>query len=156
MAEEEVKKTTLEEDYLAQIAELKNKLDNETVALDEYNKVRADNKRLMENYINGVKQKKDEEVPEESIEDLAKDIQSGTLNNLDYWTKSLKYRDSYKEKYGVDPWLPTGRDYQYNSSDAASADYLYETVKECIDNCDGNSAVFSTLLEGRIQKSIKR
>ena len=153
---EETKTTTLEEDYIEQIAQLKNKLDNDTVSLDEYNKVRADNKRLIENYINGVREKEAEEVPEESIEDLAKDIKSGTLNNLDYWTKSLKYRDSYKEMYGVDPWLPAGRDYQYNASDAASADYLYETVKECIDNCDGNSAVFSTLLEGRIQKSIKR
>lgn len=152
---EEQEKTTLEQDYIEQISQLKNRLDNETVSLEEYNKVRADNKRLMENYINGVHEK-EEDVPEESIEDLAKDIQSGTLNNLDYWTKSLKYRDKYRELKGVDPWLPTGRDYQYNSSDAASADYLYETVKECIDNCDGNSAVFSTLLDGQIQKSIKR
>lgn len=152
---EEQEKTTLEQDYIEQISQLKNRLDNETVSLEEYNKVRADNKRLMENYINGVHEK-EEDVPEESIEDLVKDLKSGTLNNLDYWTKSCKYRDKYQELKGVDPWLPTGRDYQYNVSDAASADYIYETVKECIDNCDGNDAIFSTLLDGRIQKSIKR
>ena len=71
---EETKTTTLEEDYIEQIAQLKNKLDNDTVSLEEYNKVRADNKRLIENYINGVREKEAEEVPEESIEDLAKDI----------------------------------------------------------------------------------
>lgn len=146
---EEVKTTTLEEDYLAQIAELKNKLDNETVALDEYNKVRADNKRLMENYINGVKQKvdKDDEVSEI---DLAKKIINGSSNNIDYWKDILAWRDKVIQRTGNDPWLPQGRKYNPTSYDIEASNDLAEIATECLEQANGNVDVFTPIFNKRV------
>lgn len=88
------------ENYIAAIKELKEK----TVDRKEYEKVVADNKKLLDSVINGSATEQTEDQPKESVEDLRKSIFGGELNNLDYAIKTLELRKQLIESGQADPF----------------------------------------------------
>ena len=108
MAENE---TTVEEmnneQYIAAIEELKAS----TVSRDAYNKLRTENKQLLDALVSGqqLPQTQTEEKP--SVEDLRNKLfatDGNDLSNLEYVKTALSLRNSLIEAGERDPFLPYG------------------------------------------------
>lgn len=136
----------MENDYLAALNELKaNSVDRE-----KYNKLKDENKRLLDTLVSGVQLEQDKVAPKESAADLRKALYGNGcdgLSNLDYWDKTLKLRDIIMEDGKPDPFLPAGHNVVATDTDRAAAQKVAEVVKHCIDVAEGDSLVFTNELQ---------
>ena len=93
------------QDYLAAIKELKQN----SVDRSEYDKLRAENKKLIDAVVNG---QPGQEEPvftkhsKEQIDDLRNDLFNSPkeLNNLEYVTKAMELREALMENGEPDPF----------------------------------------------------
>ena len=137
-------------DYIDQIKKLKEN----SVSKDDYDKLRLDNKRLIDALANGTQV---EGVVEpkvsavEKINNLRKKLFSkeNGLNNLEYCDTALKLRDALIENGERDPFLPFGHEVVATDSDYESANRVATVMKECIDYADGDSNIFTNELQRR-------
>ena len=129
-----------------------------SVSKEEYEKVRAENKRLVSEIINGEggadngQQKAPEKDPDTVIKELREDLygsKSSELSNLEFWEKTLALRKAVIEKGDPDPFLPVGAKISPDEDDVSKANNVAEVVEECIKEADGNSEVFTALLQSR-------
>lgn len=93
--------------YLDTIADLKNKLDNETISKDEYNALLAENKKLLDKIVNQRPAPKPEVVKHTPARELAKkiaSIKSGDVSNKEYINLVTDYRDAFIRETGQDPF----------------------------------------------------
>ena len=114
MTEEETSVTgTVEDntqDYLAAIKELKEK----SVDRSEYDKLRAENKKLIDAVVNGQPGQEEQVVvkhSKEQIDELRNDLFNSPreLSNLEYITKAMELREALMENGEPDPFLPVGK-----------------------------------------------
>lgn len=137
---------TTDTDYIAAINELKAN----TVDREKYNKLKDENKRLLDTLVSGGQLDQEKATPKESAADLRKALYgSGCdgLSNLDYWDKTLKLRDMIMEEGNPDPFLPAGHNVVATDTDRAAAQKVAEAVKHCIDVAEGDSLVFTNELQ---------
>lgn len=126
-----------------------------SVPKSEYNRVVEENKKLVSDIINGDGAGNGQDSPEDNkptIEELREELygpKCSSLSNLEYWKKTLALRDAAIEKEGVDPFLPIGRKISPEVSDVEAANRVAEVVKECIEEAEGNSDVFTALLQSK-------
>lgn len=137
-------------DYIAQIKNLKEN----SVSKDDYNKLKADNKKLIDALANGTQlnEKVDSKIDAvENINNLRKKLFSkgNDLSNLEYCDTALQLRDALIEKGMRDPFLPFGHDVIATDSDIESANRVATIMKECIDYADGDSNIFTNELQRR-------
>ena len=154
MTEEETSVTgTVEDntqDYLAAIKELKEK----SVDRSEYDKLRAENKKLIDAVVNG---QPGQEEPaavkhsKEQIDELRNDLFNSPreLNNLEYITKAMELREALMENGEPDPFLPVGKQISPTRDDLEGAEKVAQVYKECIDYAEGDSEVFTNELMRR-------
>lgn len=151
--EEEENVVTVEDntnDYIDQIKRLKET----SVSRDDYNKLKADNKKLIDALANGT-QLEGKVEPKidavENINNLRKRLFSkeSNLNNLEYCKAAVELRDALIEKGERDPFLPFGHDVIATDSDYESANRVSTIIKECIDYADGDSNIFTNELQRR-------
>ena len=154
MIEEETSVTgTVEDntqDYLAAIKELKEK----SVDRSEYDKLRAENKKLIDAVVNG---QSGQEEPvftkhsKEQIDDLRNELFNSPreLNNLEYITKAMELREALMENGEPDPFLPVGKQISPTRDDLEGAEKVAQVYKECIDYAEGDSEVFTNELMRR-------
>ena len=155
MAEEkEISVTgTVEEntqDYLAAIKELKQN----SVDRSEYDKLRAENKKLIDAVVNG---QSGQEEPvftkhsKEQIDELRNELFNSPrdLNNLEYITKAMELREALMENGEPDPFLPVGKQISPTRDDLEGAEKVAQVYKECIDYAEGDSEVFTNELMRR-------
>ena len=112
--------TGMEQDYLATIQELKQN----TVSREAYDKMRDENKKLLETIINGGQM----EAPAENTNidykaECSKLLTEGKHTNLDYVKKALEIRNAGL-KEGVDMAMPFGPKAEYSENDAEIADFV--------------------------------
>ena len=137
-------------DYIAQIKNLKEN----SVSKDDYNKLRLDNRRLIDALANGT-QLEGKVEPKidavENINNLRKKLFSkgNDLNNLEYCDTALQLRDALIEKGERDPFLPFGHNVVATDSDYETANRVANVMRECIDYADGDSDVFTNELQRR-------
>ena len=138
------------QDYLAAIKELKEK----SVDRSEYDKLRAENKKLIDAVVNG--QPGQEEPAEskhskEQIDELRNDLFNSPreLNNLEYITKAMELREALIENGEPDPFLPYGKQISPTRDDIEGAEKVAQVYKECIEYADGDSEVFTNELMRR-------
>ena len=98
------------QDYLAAIKELKEK----SVDRSEYDKLRAENKKLIDAVVNGQPGQEETAVSKhskEQIDELRNDLFNSPkeLNNLEYVTKAMELREALMENGEPDPFLPVGK-----------------------------------------------
>ena len=98
------------QDYLAAIKELKEK----SVDRSEYEKLRAENKKLIDAVVNGQPGQEEQVVvkhSKEQIDDLRNDLFNSPreLNNLEFITKTMELREALMENGEPDPFLPVGK-----------------------------------------------
>lgn len=133
-------------DYIAAIKELKEN----TVDRAQYMKLKEENKRLLDNMINGFHPDEPAPVkPAPDIDALRKDLFNKDQSNLDFCRKAIELRDALIEKGEVDPFLPYGKQIQPTREDVEAADRVAKVIKECIDYADGDSQIFTQELQRR-------
>lgn len=151
MAEEII--TTLEEmnneQYIAAIEELKAS----TVSRDAYNKLRSENKQLLDALVSGQQLP---QVPEEkvSVEDLRKKLfstDSENLSNLEYVETALSLRNGLIEAGERDPFLPYGDKVDITSEQIETANKVANALQEMVDFAEGDSGVFTAEYQRRVK-----
>lgn len=101
---------TVEQTQLAQIEEMKQKMDA-MVDPEEHQKLQKEYKTLMEEYVNKRPAPKQEVITHRPVKEIAKElvsIKSGDMSNRDYVVKSLEYRNSFMSEFGKDPFADGG------------------------------------------------
>ena len=138
------------QDYLAAIKELKEN----SVNRSEYDKLRAENKRLIDAVVNG-QPGQEEQVfvkhSKEQIDDLRNELFNSPreLNNLEFITKAMELREALMENGEPDPFLPVGKQISPTRDDLEGAEKVAQVYKECIDYAEGDSEVFTNELMRR-------
>ena len=126
-----------------------------SVPKSEYEKVVAEKNKLVSEIINGGGAGNGQTpAPEqqESIEDLRKDLygpKCADLSNLEYWKKTLALREAVIKKGDPDPFLPIGTKISPTSDDVAKAENVAKVVQKCIDECNGDSELFTAMLQSK-------
>ena len=154
MLEEEISVTgTVEDntqDYIAAIKELKQN----SVDRSEYDKLRAENKKLIDAVVNGQPGQEEQVVvrhSKEQIDDLRNDLFNSPreLNNLEFITKTMELREALMENGEPDPFLPVGKQISPTRDDIEGAEKVAQVYKECIEYAEGDSEVFTNELMRR-------
>ena len=138
------------QDYLAAIKELKEN----SVNRSEYDKLRAENKKLIDAVVNG---QPGQEEPaftkhsKEQIDDLRNELFNSPreLNNLEYVTKAMELREALIENGEPDPFLPVGKQISPTRDDLEGAEKVAQVYRECIEYAEGDSEVFTNELMRR-------
>ena len=138
------------QDYLAAIKELKEK----SVDRSEYDKLRAENKKLIDAVVNGQPGQEEPVVSKhskEQIDDLRNELFNSPreLNNLEFITKAMELREALMENGEPDPFLPVGKQISPTRDDIEGAEKVAQVYKECIDYAEGDSEVFTNELMRR-------
>lgn len=137
-------------DYIEQIKKLKEN----SVSKEDYDKLRLDNKRLIDALANGtqINDKVESKISAvDKINELRTKLFSkgSNLNNLDYCKTAVELRDALIEKGERDPFLPFGHNVVATDSDYETANRVATVMKECIDYADGDSDIFTNELQRR-------
>ena len=151
--EENVNVVTVEDstnDYIEQIKKLKEN----SVSKDDYDKLRLDNKRLIDALANGsqLEGKVEPKIDAvENINNLRKKLFSkgSNLNNLEYCKTAVELRDALIKNGERDPFLPFGHNVIATESDIETANRVATVMRECIDYADGDSDIFTNELQRR-------
>ena len=138
------------QDYLAAIKELKQN----SVDRSEYDKLRAENKKLIDAVVNGQPGQEEPVVSKhskEQIDDLRNDLFNSPkeLNNLEYITKAMELREALIENGEPDPFLPVGKQISPTRDDIEGAEKVAQVYRECIEYAEGDSEVFTNELMRR-------
>ena len=129
-------------DYIEAIKEIKqNSVDREA-----YNKLREENKRLLNSLVNGesVDVKKEEPV---NIDELRDKLFNKESTNLEYISNTLKLREELMKQGKPDPFLPAGKNIIPTEEDIKTTDRVAKVLQECVDYADGDSNVFTNELQ---------
>ena len=129
-------------DYIEAIKEIKqNSVDREA-----YNKLREENKRLLNSLVNGesIDVKKEEPV---NIDELRDKLFNKESTNLEYISNALKLREELMKQGKPDPFLPAGKNIIPTEEDIKTANRVAKVLQECVDYADGYSNVFTNELQ---------
>ena len=138
------------QDYIKAIKDLKQN----SVDRSEYEKLRAENKRLIDTVVNGLPGQEEQVVvkhSKEQIDDLRNDLFNSPreLNNLEFITKTMELREALMENGEPDPFLPVGKQISPTRDDIEGAEKVAQVYKECIEYAEGDSEVFTNELMRR-------
>ena len=133
---------TTETNYIEALAELRNN----TVPKEDYQKVMAENKQLLDAIVNGQKIEIEEE-PKVDVDALRSDLFNKEMTNLEYAEKTLKLREELLKRGERDPFLPNGRTYVANEFDAIEAERAAGALQHCIEIAQGDPAIFQNELQ---------
>lgn len=133
-------------DYIEAIKEMKQN----SVSKEAYEKLKAENKQLLDSIINGneLEQPVKKEEPVD-IDDLRKKMfnDHSNMSNLEYVSNALKLRDALIEKGEKDPFLPAGEKIIPTEEDITTANRVAQVMKDCVEYAEGDSAIFTNELQ---------
>ena len=124
-----------------------NQMKANSVSRSDYDKVRDENKKLLEAMVNGKYEESSstEDTAKPSIQDLRNKAYgkgSENLSDLEYVTTVLDLRDALLEEEGIDHMIPSGKKYSPDLNDQHCAQKAYEALRHCVDVADGDNEVF--------------
>lgn len=136
-------------DYIAAINELKQN----SVDRSKYDKLKAENKKLLDSIVNG------QEIETSSKElrepnEIRKELFSAEHNNLEYVSLMLELRNCLLSKGEADPFLPYGSQISPTPQDVEAAEKVAAVYQECVDYADGDSSLFTQELQRRTNTSL--
>lgn len=126
-----------------------------SVPKEQYEKLKKEKEDIVASIINGDgKVGNGQQTPPEEVDvsALREDLygpKSSELSNLEYCQKTLQLRKAVIEKNGYDPFLPHGANIKPTSEDIEKADNVAKVMQECIDEAEGDSGVFTALLQSK-------
>ena len=133
--------------YIEAIKEIKAN----SVSKQAYDKLREENKQLLDSLING----KEIELPKQKepvdIDKIRSKLfdEDRPLSNLEYVSNALKLRDELLERGERDPFLPYGQNISPTDEDITKAERVATVMKECLEYADGDSELFTNDLMRR-------
>lgn len=137
----------IEQDPIDIITDLRNN----TVSKNEYDKLKAQNSKLLQALAKGeqinVQQNDVVDVDKLRRELYASDAKP--LSNLEYAQKTLQLRKAIMDAGGVDPMVPSGVMIAPTQEDYACANNLAQVLQDCIDAANGDSGIFTAELQRR-------
>lgn len=135
-------------DYVAAIQELQKN----TVSKERYDKLRAENKKLLNALVTG-QGVEDESTAKVDIKELRRKLfdKDANLTNLEYVDTALKLRTALIESGERDPFLPIGDKVRDTAEMYSTAARVAEGLQECVDFAAGDSGIFTAQLQ-RIMK----
>lgn len=131
--------------YIEAIKEMKaNSVDKAA-----YDKLKEENKQLLDALINGGQVTQELQKEPVDIDSLRKRLFSGEaeLSNLDYMKTALELREALLDQGSPDPFLPYGQNIVPTDEDIETADRVADAIKSCIDYADGDSEIFTNELQ---------
>lgn len=143
-----------ETDNVALAKALKEAREN-SVSKEEYEKLQEENKRLVSEIINGEGGAGNGQTitPEQAdIKALREQLygpKSSELSNLEFWKKTLELRSAVIAQEGYDPFLPYGEKIKPTAQDMEKANNVATVVQECINESNGDSEIFTALLQSK-------
>lgn len=150
----EIETTTVEEmnneQYIAAIEELKAS----TVSRDAYNKLRNENKQLLDALVSGQQLPQTQTESKPSVDELRKKLFStdgNDLSNLEYVETALSLRNSLIEAGERDPFLPYGDKVDITSEQIDTAEKVANALQEMVDFAEGDSGVFTAEYQRRVK-----
>ena len=136
-----------------QYIEALNQLKQNTVDKADYDKLKAENKKLLDSIVNGT----EVALPageKESIDELRKKLANSSENNmssLEYADTALKLRERLLEEGKEDPFVAHGSQYSPTQLDYDRANRVAAILQDCVDNAEGDDATFLAELKKRIK-----
>jgi hypothetical protein len=147
MADETLTNENTEENDIQKYLDTINELKQNTISREEYDKIRNENKTLLEAIVNG----KTEDAaasgssPTPTTDELRNKIfgkNCEDLSDLEFVKGLCDLRDSLLEETGVDYFAPTGSQYSADFNDAQTAQKVYDGFRHCIEVADGDNEIF--------------
>ncbi len=132
--------------YIQALNELKAK----SVDREDYEKLKAENKKLLDSIINGTEIAQQPVEEKKSVEELRANYLKEDQTNLEYITNTLKLREALMAEGKPDPFLPIGEQIMPTDEDVATANKVAQVLQECVDYAEGDSAVFTNELQRRL------
>lgn len=126
-----------------------------SVPREDYEKLRKEKKELLDQIINGGEgigggqPKPQEKADINALREELYGPKSSELSNLEVADKTLKLRAAVIDQEGYDPFLPYGAKIKPSEDDRQKAEKVAKVMQECIDEADGNSEMFTALLQSR-------
>ena len=138
------------QDYISALNEMKQN----TVPKEAYDKLRADNKKLLDTIVSGQSLEQTEVKQEVDVDALRKELFGKSrkdLSNLEYVDKALQLRKALMEKGEQDPFvMKAGRTSSPEAEDFKKAERVASVLQECVDVADGNDSVFDNEFQRRL------
>lgn len=137
--------------YIEAIKEMKAN----TVDKEAYLKLQAENKQLLDAYINGQEiDAGSQKEPDVDIDTLRKHILSEDCTNLDYISSALKLREEIIKKGGKDIFLPNGKNIKPSKEDVESVERVVDCLSHCVEEAQGNDEIFTLELQKHLNDPI--
>ena len=138
------------QDYISALNEMKKN----TVSKEAYDKLREDNKKLLDPIVSGQSLEQTEVKQEVDVDALRKELFGKSrrdLSNLEYVDKALQLRKALMEKGEQDPFvMKAGRTSSPEAEDFKKAERVASVLQECVDIADGNDSVFDNEFQRRL------
>lgn len=132
-------------DYINAIKDLKaNSVDK-----SEYDKLKEENRQLLNSLVNGTSTTQPQEAPARTNDELRSIIFGKECSNLDFVKASLELRENILKETGEDIFVGKGAKYNPTTEDYASAQRVADAFDECIQYADGNNEIFTQELMRR-------
>ena len=134
-------------DYISAINEMKQN----SVSKEQYQKLQADNKRLLDALVTN----KQIDIPEEkpvNVDELRAKLFKNEqgLSNLEFISTALQLRDALIANGDPDPFLTVGSKVQPDYDMVEKADNVAKCLKEIVDFADGDSGIFNAEYQRRV------
>ena len=138
------------QDYISALNEMKKN----TVSKEAYDKLRADNKKLLDTIVSGQSLEQTEVKEEVDVDALRKELFGKSrrdLSNLEYVDKALQLRKALMEKGEQDPFvMKAGPRSSPEPEDFKKAERVASVLQQCVDIADGNDSVFDNEFQRRL------
>lgn len=144
---ENVNETNQYQEYIDTINELKQN----SVSKEKYAQLQEEKQALIDALKSGQQIEIPEDKPIVDVDALRGELfnMDNSMTNLEYCSKVLELRDALLEQGQQDPFLPNGKDYQYDPKDEEKAERVAQVMQECIEYADGDSQLFTQELMRR-------
>lgn len=143
--------TTVEEmnneQYIAAIEELKAS----SVSRDAYNKLRNENKQLLDALVSGKELPTTPEEKPTAAELRTKLFGEGDMSNLEFVETALSLRDVLIENGERDPFLPYGDKVDITTEQIDAANKVAAGLREMVDFAEGDSGIFTAEYQRRVK-----
>ena len=138
------------QDYISALNEMRKN----TVSKEAYDKLREDNKKLLDTIVSGQSLEQTEVKEEVDVDALRKELFGKSrrdLSNLEYVDKTLQLRKALMERGEQDPFvMKAGRTSSPEAEDFKKAERVASVLQECVDIADGNDSVFDNEFQRRL------
>lgn len=127
-------------DYIEAIKEMKAN----SVSREDYNKLKEENKKLLQAVVNG----ETIEIENQKPVDIG-EIKKRMINaesSLDGISAALDLRDAIMAAGGDDPFLPSGKKVMATDEDIATAKKVADGFRHCVEYADGDPHIFANEL----------